>query len=133
MSLIPTIQAAALWGGLLILLLFVLSGVVVRRRRQHLVEFGDGGVRELVCATRAFSNAAEYIPAGMCGLILLAFLGAPAMLIHAVGGMLFAGRVIHALGLLFQEGPSLGRSIGMILTWLSLLVAALSLIAWSIL
>ncbi|MCZ7153816.1 MAPEG family protein, partial [Salmonella enterica] len=49
---------------------------------------------------------------------LLAFLGAPAMLIHAVGGMLFAGRVIHALGLLFQEGPSLGRSVGMILTWL---------------
>lgn len=133
MTLIPTIQAAALWGGLLILLLFVLSGVVVRRRRQHLIEFGDGGVRELVCASRAFSNATEYIPAGMCGLILLAFLGAPAMLIHAVGGMLFVGRVIHALGLLFQDGPSLGRSIGMILTWLSLLVAALSLIAWSIL
>ena len=133
MSLIPTIQAAALWGGLLILLLIVLSGVVVRRRRQHLVEFGDGGVRELVCASRAFANATEYIPAGIGGLILLAFLGAPAMLIHAVGGMLFVGRVIHALGLLFQDGPSLGRSIGMILTWLSLLVAALSLIAWSIL
>ena len=130
---VPTIQAAALWGGLLILQLFVLSGVVVRFRRKHLIEFGDGGQRDLICATRAFANAAEYITAGMCGLILLAFLRAPAMLIHAVGGMLFAGRVIHALGLLFQEGPSLGRSIGMILTWLSLLVAALGLIAWSIL
>lgn len=129
---VPSIQAAALWGGLLILLLFVLSGVVVRRRRQHMVEFGDGGVRELVCATRAFANAAEYVPAGLCGLILLAFVGAPAFLIHGVGGVLFAGRVIHALGLLYQRGPSFGRSTGMMLTWLALLVAAVSLIAWSV-
>lgn len=133
MSQVPTIQAAALWGGLLILQLFALSGVVVNRRRKHMVEFGDGGQRDLICATRAFANAAEYIPAGMCGLILLAFLGAPALLIHAVGGTLFVGRMIHALGLLFQHGPSLGRSAGMILTWLALLVAAVSLIAWSIL
>ena len=62
MSLIPTIQAAALWGGLLILQLFVLSGVVVSRRRKHMIEFGDGGERELVCATRAFANAAESNP-----------------------------------------------------------------------
>lgn len=133
MSQVPTIQAAALWGGLLILQLFVLSGLVVRSRRKHLIEFGDGGERDLICATRAFANAAEYIPAGMCGLILLAFLGVPALLIHAVGAMLFVGRVIHALGLLFERGPSLGRSVGMILTWLALLVAAVSLIAWSIL
>ena len=129
---VPSIQAATLWGGLLILLLLVLSSVVVSRRRRHLIEFGDGGNPEMTPAVRAFGNAAEYIPAGMCGLILLAFLGAPAMLIHAVGGTLFLGRVIHALGLLFQEGPSLGRSVGMILTWLALLVAAVSLIGWSI-
>ena len=129
---VPSIQAATLWGGLLILLLLVLSSVVVSRRRRHLIEFGDGGNPEMTPAVRAFGNAAEYIPAGMCGLILLAFLGAPALLIHAVGGMLFAGRVIHALGLLFQEGPSLGRSVGMILTWLALLVASVSLIAWSV-
>ena len=46
--------------------------------------------------------------------------------------MLFIGRVIHALGLLFQKGPSLGRVTGMVLTWLALLVAAVSLIAWSV-
>ena len=32
-----------------------------------------------------------------------------------------------------ERQQSLGRSVGMILTWLALLVAALSLIAWSIL
>lgn len=130
---VPSIQAAALWGGVLILLLLVLSGLVVRRRRRHLVEFGDGGERELVCATRAFANATEYVPAGLCALILLAFIGAPPLLIHGVGGVLFVGRIVHALGLLFQSGPSLGRAGGMVLTWLALLVAAVSLIAWSIL
>ena len=130
---VPSIQAATLWGGLLILLMLVLSGVVVSRRRRHMIEFGDGEEREMTCAVRAFANAAEYVPAGMCGLILLAFVGAPPLLIHGVGGVLFVGRAAHALGLLFQRGPSLGRSIGMVLTWLALLVAAVSLIAWSIL
>ena len=129
---VPSIQAATLWGGLLILLLLVLSSVVVSRRRRHLIEFGDGGNPEMTPAVRAFGNAAEYIPAGMCGLILLAFVGAPLLLIHGVGGALFAGRIIHALGLLFQKGPSLGRVTGMVLTWLALLVAAVSLIAWSV-
>lgn len=129
---VPSIQAATLWGGLLILLLLVLSSVVVSRRRRFMIEFGDGANPEMTPAVRAFGNAAEYIPAGICGLILLAFVGAPPLLIHGVGGTLFLGRIIHALGLLFQQGPSLGRVTGMVLTWLALLVAAVSLIAWSV-
>jgi len=129
---VPSIKAATLWGGLLILTLLVLSSVVVSRRRRHLIEFGDGGNPEMTPAVRAFGNAAEYIPAGICGLILLAFVGAPPLLIHGVGGVLFAGRAIHAMGLLFQKGPSLGRVTGMVLTWLALLVASVSLIAWSV-
>ena len=129
---VPSIQAATLWGGLLILLLLVLSSVVVSRRRRHLIEFGDGGNPEMTPAVRAFGNAAEYIPAGICGLILLAFVGAPPLLIHGVGGVLFAGRVIHALGLLFQKGPSLGRVGGMLLTYLALLVAGVSLLAYGV-
>lgn len=129
---VPSIQAAALWGGLLILTLLVLSSVVVSRRRRFMIEFGDGGNPEMTPAVRAFGNATEYVPAGICGLILLAFVGAPPLLIHGVGGVLFLGRVIHGLGLLFQKGPSLGRVTGTVLTWLALLIAAVSLIAWSV-
>jgi uncharacterized membrane protein YecN with MAPEG domain len=46
---------------------------------------------------------------------------------------LLAGRLLHSLGLIFQKGPSLGRVAGMILTYLALLVAALSLIAYGVL
>ena len=128
-----TIQAAALWGGILILLLFVLSGLAAGRRRQMRIPFGDGGQPELSVAVRAFGNATEYIPAGLCGLILLAFLDTPALLIHVVGGLMFTGRLIHAAALLYLPGLSLARAAGMSLTWLALLIAGVSLIAWSVL
>jgi uncharacterized membrane protein YecN with MAPEG domain len=45
---------------------------------------------------------------------------------------ILVGRVLHALGLLFQTGPSLGRVIGMLLTWVALLSAAVGLIAFAV-
>ncbi len=126
------IHAAALWSGLLILLLIGLSGLTVRRRQRHLVAFGDGGNPDLTAASRAFGNAAEYIPAGLIALILLALTGAPPLMIHGIGATLMIGRIVHAVGLLFQKGPSLGRVSGMMLTYGALLVAAVSLIAYGV-
>lgn len=127
------LHAAGLWSGLLVLLMITLSGLTVRRRQRHLVAFGDGGNAEVTTASRAFGNAAEYAPAGMIALILLALTGAQPLMIHMIGATLLAGRLIHALGLLFQKGPSLGRVAGMILTYLALLVAAVALIAFGVL
>lgn len=126
------LHAAALWAGLLILFLLGLSGLVVRRRRRHLVAFGDGGHPEMTAAARAFGNATEYVPAGLVALILLALVGSPVWMIHALGATLLVGRAVHAAGLLFQKGPSLGRVLGMLLTWLSLLTAAVALIAFAV-
>ncbi len=128
-----SIHAAGLWSGLLILLLLTLSGLTVRRRRRHLVAFGDGGNEDLTSASRAFGNAAEYIPAGLVALTLLALTGANPLMIHVIGGTLMVGRIVHAVGLIFQKGPSLGRVAGMILTYLALIVAAVSLIAYGVL
>jgi uncharacterized membrane protein YecN with MAPEG domain len=126
------VQAAALWSGLLILLLLVLSGIVVSGRRKHMVSLGDGGIADLAAATRAFGNYAEYAAPGMIAMLLLAAVGAPAWMVHGVGATLFVGRSAHALGLLFQTGPSLGRVIGMLLTWVALLTAAVGLIAFAV-
>ncbi|MFN7127985.1 MAG: MAPEG family protein [Brevundimonas sp.] len=130
--LMQAVQAAALWSGLLILLMLVLSGIVVSGRRKHLVSFGDGGNPDLLAATRAFGNCAEYATPGMVALLLLAAVGTPVWMVHAVGATLLVGRVVHALGLLFQTGPSLGRVIGMLLTWVALLTAAVGLIAFAV-
>jgi LPXTG-motif cell wall-anchored protein len=126
-------EALALWAGLNVLLLLGLSGVVVRRRRKHLIAFGHGGQPELLTATRAHANAAEYIPAGLICLGVLVAVGAPAVLIHGLGGTLLLGRAVHACGLIFQKpGASLGRVVGMLLTWIALLIAAVMLLAYAV-
>lgn len=132
MATMLALHAAGLWSGLLILLMIVLSGLTVTRRRRHLVAFGDGGNAELNAAARAFGNASEYIPVGLIALVLLALTGAPEMMIHGVGATLLLGRIVHAIGLLFQKGPSLGRVVGMVLTYLALLVGAVSLIGYGV-
>ncbi|MDO9586586.1 MAG: MAPEG family protein [Brevundimonas sp.] len=112
-------QSAALWSGLLILLLVILSVRVVQARRKHRVLLGDGGVSQVTVAGRVFGNAAEYVPTGIGALALLAMLGMPVVAIHAVGAVLFAGRLIHAAGLNDRK-PTLGRFTGMALTYLAL-------------
>jgi hypothetical protein len=127
------LQAAALWSGLLILLMLVLSGMVVSGRRKHLVSFGDGGHPDLLAAGRAFGNCVEYATPGMAALALLALVSGQAWMVHAVGATLLAGRIVHALGLLLQTGPSIGRVLGMALTWIALLAAGVGLIAYGVL
>ena len=57
-------------------------------------------------------------------LILLAMLGYQTWVIHAVGGILFLGRLIHGVGLSHGKGPGPSRMIGMVLTLLALVAAA---------
>lgn len=116
-------QAAALWSGLLILLLVILSVRVIMARQKHRVILGDGGVPAVALACRIFGNAAEYIPVGIGALVALTLLGLPAYAVHAVGGTLFLGRVLHASGLTAGK-PTPGRLGGMALTFLALVVAA---------
>lgn len=120
-------QAAGFWSGLLVLLLLALSVRVVLNRRKHRVSLGDGGSEPMTLAMRAFGNAAEYTPLAIGALILLAVTGAVPWLVHLIGGTFFLGRLLHPTGLRFHRAPGLGRVVGMLLTWLPLLVAALVL------
>jgi uncharacterized membrane protein YecN with MAPEG domain len=122
-------HAAGLWAGLMILLMTILGFRVIANRRKHRVLFGDGGVPQVTVATRAFGNAAEYVPVGIGALILMALLGYQVWTIHAVGGVLFLGRLIHGLGLSHGKGPGPARMIGMILTMLALIAAGGLLVA----
>jgi uncharacterized membrane protein YecN with MAPEG domain len=128
----PAAHAAALWAGLCLILMLVLATRVVRIRRGRQIGLGYGELPELERAVRAFGNAAEYIPAALIALVLLAMLGAPAALVHAVGAALFAGRVLHAVGLSRSGGASAWRTLGMVLTFLVYLMAGVMLIFYAV-
>ncbi len=128
MPTMSSIEAASLWSGLLILVLVCLSAHVVLGRQKHRVLVGDGGVDAMTFRTRAFGNAAEYIPAGIGALILLALMHIPAIWIHGIGATFLLGRVLHPFGMKAAKGPPAARALGMVLTWLPLLFAASILI-----
>ena len=129
---LPAAHAAALWAGLHLLLLLVLAVLVTRQRRAHGVALGDGGSPELARAIRAFGNATEYVPTALIGIAILALAGAPPMLIHPLGGVLFAGRALHAVGLSRSADASWPRAAGVLATWVAYVVMAVALIFYAV-
>ena len=113
----PAIAAVMVWAGLLGLLYLVLAAWVVRHRYRAKTGIGDGGDPALARAVRVHGNFAEYVPITLVLLLLLAMAGWGSLHLHILGGLLFVGRVAHALGLARSEGPSVGRGAGMLLTW----------------
>lgn len=129
MTTMTALQAVGLWSGVLVLLLVGLSIRTVFTRKRLKVSLGDGANQEMTVVSRAFGNAAEYIPPLLIILLLMALLGFQPVWIHLLGGAMFVGRVLHAWGLGKKIQPSFGRVAGMILTQLTLLGGALALIA----
>jgi hypothetical protein len=124
------LEIAALYAGVNILILLVLAVLVVAGRRKHKITLGDGGNSDFNRAVRAHANAAEYIPAGLVGIVVLALMepASPLWLLHAAGISLTTGRILHGVGL--HAGTlNFGRMFGMILTWVSYLLIGGGLIA----
>ncbi|WDI30066.1 MAPEG family protein [Hyphococcus flavus] len=121
------LEAAGLWAGLNALLLFLLSARVGAARMKHKVNLGDGDNPEMVKAIRTQGNYIEYAPAAIVGLVLMALLNAPVLLVHLLGGLFFVGRVSHLLGLGMGVWPT-GRAVGTVFTMLTLLITGVALI-----
>ncbi|MFO0989808.1 MAG: MAPEG family protein [Alphaproteobacteria bacterium] len=118
----------ALYAGILGFLGLVLASRVVQHRQRHRIALGDRGNEDMQRAMRVFGNFTEYVP---MILLLIGFgemLGAHKWLTHGLGVCLLAGRLFHAWGLSKTSGTSLGRLLGVVLTWLALLVASAMLI-----
>jgi uncharacterized membrane protein YecN with MAPEG domain len=114
------LEVAALYAGANILILLVLAVLVMMGRRKHKIVLGDGANEVFTRAVRAHANAAEYIPAALVGITLLALFdpATPIWLLHGAGISLTLGRILHAFGL--HTGTlNFGRMMGMVLTWLS--------------
>jgi uncharacterized membrane protein YecN with MAPEG domain len=124
---VPVISA--FYGGLLGVLAVVLAVLVINQRRRTRVGIGDGGDQRLALASRAFGNFAEYTPLALALFVLLELCGGPRLAIHLCAGGFVVGRIAHAIGISGNAGPSAGRGIGVVLTFVPMLVAAIWLIA----
>ncbi len=118
-----------LYAALLALLYIVLAAAVIRARYKYRVGIGDGGNEALARIVRVHGNFAEYVPFTLLLLFFVDDGGASPVLVHVLGGMLVAGRVLHAIGLGRAEGQSFGRLVGMVLTFAVILVCA-ALLLW---
>ena len=114
----------ALYAAAITLLFLALSVRVIRLRRAARIALGDGGERRLARAIRAHANCAEYAPIGIILIGLAESLSVPALLLHALGIGLVAGRVVHAYGVSQEPEDSRFRATGMGLTFTAIAVAA---------
>ncbi|HXZ84936.1 MAG TPA: MAPEG family protein [Myxococcota bacterium] len=114
----------ALWGGLLGILMLVLAARVVQARVSENVVIGDGGSTLVLQRIRVHGNFSEYVPMVVLLMLLLELGGASAALLHAIGASLFVARVLHAFGLSRSSGPSFGRFVGTVATFVLLLAAS---------
>lgn len=123
---VPVISA--FYGGLLGVLAIVLAVLVINQRRITHVGIGDGGHQKLALAGRAFGNFAEYAPLALALFVLLELCGGPRLAVHLCAGGFVVGRIAHAFGISRSSGESVGRAIGVTLTFLPMLVAAIWLL-----
>lgn len=124
-------HAAAFWIALNIILFLYLSIRVGQARMRYKINLGDGGNPDMLKAIRTQANYVEYAPFALVGLILLATLGAGAVVVHAFGAIFLFARVAHLLGLGMGVWPQ-GRGVGATTTVLVLLAMAGFLIFYAV-
>lgn len=128
--LIPTITA--LYAGLLALIYLVLTINVIRGRIRFRVGLGDGGERKLQQLVRSHGNFSEYAPMMVVLLLLLELSMLSGLWLHLIGGGFVMGRLCHAIGIGGSSGPSLWRTLGMLLTMAALLASGVLLVYASV-
>jgi len=104
----------------------VLSFRVIFVRRGERISLGDGDNPALRARVRVHANFAEYVPLSLLLMLMTELLGGHSVLVHALGLMLLIGRAAHAWGVSQHPQIMILRQVGMVLTFLSLLVAAMA-------
>jgi len=121
------------YAALLTILYIGLSVRTIKLRFRHQVGIGDGNQPELTRAMRAHANFAEYVPLALLLIWMTETLAYPSWVIHLLGVSLLLGRFSHAYGIMRVEEDLRFRQLGMSLTFLVLVTAAVLLLVRAIL
>ena len=112
-----------LYAGALAIWFVVLSlKVILARVGPGNPSLGDGGNPGVLRLMRGHANFAEYAPLILLLMALLELNGLPKWALHGLGATLLLGRLLHGYALSFTQGFVFGRSAGIALTLIALLV-----------
>ena len=114
-----------LYASILGILLIALSNQVSSNRKRAMVSLGHGDDSKLERAMRVQGNFVEYVPFSLLLLLLLELEVTQMWLLHVLGAMLVAGRLLHAYGMYYPDGIIAGRFWGTAFTWLMILTTSL--------
>jgi uncharacterized protein len=123
------VPATAFWGALLAVVFLWLSLRVIGTRRRARVAIGTGGDPALERAVRAQANFAECVPLALVLMALAEAGGTRGWVIHALGGVLLAGRIAHGWGIAREPEDLRFRIGGMAATFSVIALAALAALA----
>lgn len=118
-----------LYAGFFGLMLVALSWRVTHLRRKyeghHATKMNEQGHNELAAAVRAQSNIVEYLPMALLLMWTLETMQFSALVLHGLGILLIAARLLHLHGLNEPSGNGPGRKLGTRLTWLQITLSSL--------
>lgn len=122
MTILPISMTFAAVAALINIWLMIRCG---RVRTKEQVMVGDGGNEAVIRRTRAHSNYIESTAFVLVLLFLIELAVGPAIWLWAVGGVYFAGRIAHAIGM---DGVMNARFAGTLITLLTQLGLAITAI-----
>lgn len=122
------LQIVGFYTALNFLLLPILLVRVGQMRMQAKVSLGDGENKDLRARIRTHGNYTENAPFVLIGLLLLALLQAPALLLHILGISFILARLLHAHGMAQPKAVGKGRILGASLNSLVLIGLSISLL-----
>lgn len=106
------------------MMLLITAIDTVRQRLRVGAAFGDNADQKLISANRSHGNLAEHAPIVILLLAGLELSRAHHMALMIIGALFLVGRVVHIIGLYMPMStkPPLPRSVGVILTWLTIAI-----------
>lgn len=116
----------AMYASILALFFVSLSVRVIGARRAARVALGDGGNAQLLRRQRVHGNFAEYVPLALILMLLAEQQGTAPWVVHGIGLLLLAGRLMHAFGVSQSPERIWQRVTGMSLTFAAISVGALA-------
>jgi uncharacterized membrane protein YecN with MAPEG domain len=117
----PTITA--LYAAINAVLNVALAWRVSNLRRRDRVSLGTGESNDLLVAVRTHANSAEFVPLALLLMLIAELCGASSVPLHFYGGLLFAGRIAHVVGMP-RKAPNPYRVAGTALTWGAIVLAS---------